>query len=111
MPANPGKMDRRLTVQVKSSAKDAAGGRTETWVDSFKVWGEQLSQRATEGVLSDSERNSDNRVFRIRYHTTIQAGIHRIYYNSEFYDITGITEEGIKDRMLVTCRSLKSLTT
>ena len=110
MAGNPGNMDRRLTVQVKSSSHDAAGGRLESWVDAFKVWAEQLGQKAAERVLSDAERNSDSRVFRIRYNSSIQADIHRIYYNSQFYDITGITEEGIKDRMLVTCRSLKSLT-
>ena len=111
MSGNPGRMNRRLQVQVRTLTKDATGGRKETWANAFKVWGEAVSHKAAEGILGDSERTTDDRHFRIRYQSTLAAGTHRILYQLKFYDITGIIEEGIRDRMLLTCRAVQSLTT
>lgn len=110
MSRNPGAMNRRLTVQSRTASKDAAGGRTQTWRDAFKVWAEQVSQKEMERILGDAERAEDIRIFRIRYQPTLSSGEYRVLYQLKFYDITGIIEEGIRDRMLLTCRAVQSLT-
>lgn len=107
---NPGRMDRRITVQVRTLSKDAAGGRTETWADSFKCWAELVKHTAAEGITADADRSTDERQFRIRYRTGLASGTHRILYQLKFYDITAIEEEGRQDRLLLTCRSVQSLT-
>jgi SPP1 family predicted phage head-tail adaptor len=107
---NPGRMDRRITVQVRTLTKDAAGGRVETWADSFKCWAEVVKQTASEGITADADRSTDERQFRIRYRANIASGTHRILYQLRFYNIEGITEEGRQDRLLVTCRAVQSLT-
>ena len=104
-------MNRRLQVQSRTMTKDAAGARSEAWVNSFKCWAELMTHKAAERVLGDSERTVDEKNFRIRYQSTLTAGTHRILYQLKFYDIIGITEEGIRDRMVLTCRAVQSLTT
>lgn len=107
---NPGKMDRRLTVQVRTMTKDAAGGRVETWADAFDCWGEVVRHTAREGIAADADRAQEERQFRIRYKSGIASGTHRVLYQLQFFDITGITEEGRRDRLLLTCRSVQALT-
>lgn len=106
---NPGKMDRRVTIQVRTLSKDAASGRVETWADAFQCWAEVVTQKASEGIAADADRSTDERQFRIRYKSGISSGTHRLLYQLRFYDITGITEEGRMDRMLLTCRATQSL--
>ncbi len=105
-----GKMNRRLTIQVRTKTKDDTGARVESWADAFKVWGEPVKHSANEPVVADAIRTQDDRMFRIRYQSTIAAGTHRVLYNLKFYDITGIEEEGIRDRQVLTCKALQSLT-
>lgn len=107
---NPGKMDRRLTVQVRTFSKDVTGGRVESWADAFQCWAEVIRQSNSEGVTADADRASDERQFRIRYKSGITSGTHRILFQLKFYDITGIVEEGRKEALILTCRSLQSLT-
>ena len=110
MPGNPGKMNRRLTFQTRTLSSDSAGGRTETWVDSFDAWAEMLSHKAAEKVMGEAERSEDVRHFRIRYRSGIGEGTHRVLYKLKFYDIEGVTEEGIQDRLVIHCKALQSLT-
>jgi SPP1 family predicted phage head-tail adaptor len=107
---NPGKMDRRLTVQVRTMTKDAAGGRSESWSDSFKCWGQVVAIASDEDITADADRETITRQFRIRYKSGIAPGTHRILYQLKFYNIEGIEEEGRRDSMLLSCRSVQSLT-
>lgn len=104
-----GKMDRRITVQVRTATKDDCGARVETWADSFDCWAELVTQNQREAVVSDSEANTDTRQFRIRYKSGLDSMTHRILYNLKFYNITAITEEGRKDRLLIDCKSVRSI--
>jgi len=107
---NPGKMDRRITVQVRTLNKDTVGARSESWADVFQCWAEAVTHRQAEGITADADRATDDRQFRIRYKSGIASGTHRILYQLKFYDITGIIEEGRRDRMLLTCRAVQALT-
>ena len=107
---NPGAMNRRITVQLRTMTKDGAGARTESWADAFKVWAQPVKQSAREAIVSDADRTSDTRQFRIRYQSALTAGTHRIVYQGRYYDITAVDEEGIRDRMLLTCTAIQSLT-
>lgn len=109
MPANPGRMNRRLTFQTRTLTRDTTGGRVESWADSFKAWAELVKHDAAEKLLGDSERIDDTKHFRIRWRAGLSAGSHRVLYQLRFYDIQGVTEEGIQDRLLLTCRAVQSL--
>lgn len=108
---NPGKLNRRLTIQERTLSADSAGGRLETWVDSFDCWGELVINKAKVATLSDAERGEETTTFRVRHKSGISVSNHRILYGLKFYSITGIIEEGIKNTMLLECRTIQSLTT
>lgn len=106
---NPGAMNRRLTIQERVMRKDAVGGRVQDWADAFKVWAQEVSNKQRQGEIADADRVRGDRTFRIRWNEAITAGTHRVFYQLKFYDIVGVTEEGIKDRMLIECRSVSAL--
>lgn len=106
--ANPGKLNRRLTVQTRIQTKDDAGARVEAWLDTAQVWGEMLEMRQAEAVNSDAERLTTSTVFRIRY-MPIAAGSNRITYSGQTYGIEGVIEEGIRNTIKLTCRALGGL--
>jgi SPP1 family predicted phage head-tail adaptor len=105
---NPGKLNRRIVIQVRTLTKDSTGGRIQTWTDSATVWAEIVLQRGTSSIIADAERIQDTRQFRIR-HRAIAAETNRILYQSKFYDITGITEEGIKNTMILDTVATKGI--
>lgn len=111
MAGNPGRLNRRLTVEVRTKTTDAAGGRVESWATAFKAWAEQLKASQAEKVLGDSDRAEDERHFRIRWRDDIDARTHRIAYGGAKFNITGMTEEGIKDHLILSCRNVEGLTT
>lgn len=106
---NPGKLNRRLTIQERTLTADGAGGRVETWVDAFDCWGELVAQKQTESQKADSDRNEETTTFRIRYKSGLGSGTHRVLYQLRFFDIRGITEEGIKNTLLLDCRAIQAL--
>lgn len=106
---NPGRFDRRVTIQTRTLTKDAAGGRVETWADAFDCWAQVVNQRQAEQQISDSDRNTETRVFRIRYKSGLASGTHRVLYQLRFFDITGISEEGRSNTLLLECRAIQSL--
>jgi SPP1 family predicted phage head-tail adaptor len=108
--ANPGKLDRRITIQARTLTKDAAGGRVETWADAFDCWAEDVRQIQREAITADADRAVTSRQFRIRYKSGLASGTHRVFYQLKFYDITGITEEGRQHMLLLDCQSLQALT-
>lgn len=109
MSGNPGKMDRRVTIQARTLTRGTDGSRVETWVDSFDCWAEIVVHRGKESVVADADKPQDQRQFRIRYKSGLAAGTHRLLYQLKFYDIVAVTEEGRQDRLLLDCRSVQLL--
>ena len=107
--ANPGKMNRRITIQTRTYTRDASGGVIETWADAYDAWAELVNNDQLEKMVSDADRNVETKQFRIRYKSGLASGTNRILYQLKFYDIEGINEEGIRDRLLLKCRAAQSL--
>lgn len=105
---NPGKLDRRIVLQKRVVSKDTTGTRVETWADESTVWAEFVVARGKEIVVADAERTSQVQQFRIRYRT-LNASDYRILYRSKFYDITGITEEGRGNSLLIDTTATQSI--
>jgi len=97
---NPGKMDRRITIESRTMDRDAAGGRTEAWTTAAEVWAELVTRKSKEAAAADSERPMDSRTFRIRFRTITEHN-HRVIYDGKTFNITGISEEGRKQTLLI----------
>ena len=106
---NSGKLNRRIVIQSRTVTADSMSGRVETWADSATVWAELVIQRGTVTNIADADRNQDTAQFRIRYRT-INTSDNRILYKLRFYDIKGITEEGIKNTLLLDTVATQSAT-
>ena len=105
---NPGKLNRRVVIQARTTTKDDSGSVVSTWAAHATVWAEVVVQRGREAIIADSDRSQDSRQFRIRYRSITSTG-YRLLYQLRFYDITGITEEGIKTTLLLDTVATQSL--
>lgn len=106
---NSGKLNRRIVIQARTVSTDSMNGRVETWADSATVWAELVTQRGTVANIADADRNQQTSQFRIRYRT-INTSDNRILYKLRFYDIKGITEEGVKNMLLLDAVATQSAT-
>ena len=106
---NPGKLNRRLTIQSRTVTKDSAGGKVETWADVFDCWAELVQSKGSEGNAADSDRPSNEKQFRLRWKSGIEADTHRILYKLVFYDISEVIEEGVKTSLLIRATAIKNL--
>jgi len=104
-----GKLNRRITVQTRTFTRDATGGRVETWANLKELWAEQLNQRQVESILGNAERNVEDVHFRVRYYPELTSGTNRVIYKGRTFDVTGITDEGIRTSLILSCRSVISL--
>ncbi len=105
---NPGKLDRRVTIQKRVASRDATGSIVETWSDESKVWAEKVTHKGRESSLSDSERSQDSQQWRIRTRV-INSTDYRVFYDLKYYGIEGITEEGRGNSLLLDTIAIQSI--
>lgn len=105
---NPGKLDRRIVIQVRTLTKDATGTRVETWSDHATVWAQYVQHRAGASVIADTDRTQDDQQFRIRTRA-INPTDHRILYRSKFYDIKSVSDEGRGEYLLIDAVATQSI--
>lgn len=106
---NPGRMNRRLSLFTLTRSKDSVGGNVETWSSAGSIWAEEIQNRQSEQIVSDSDRNTETRTFRIRWKSGLNSTDYRITYQGKNYDIKSVTEIGVKDRMMITVESTSNL--
>jgi SPP1 family predicted phage head-tail adaptor len=97
---NPGLLDRKLTIQVKTVTRGSAGGVAEAWADLATVWAQLVSTTGREFRASGSLRAETTHAFRIRHRSDLTTQ-HRIVYGGVAHDIVQIAEEGRRDSMLI----------
>ena len=94
MPLHAGKLNRKITVQYRARAFDAAGQLLEDWQDICIVWAWVKSQSGVsaaptaDGVGRDITRYS----FRVRYNPRIKADM-RIIYQGEIFEIREVLHD------------------
>lgn len=90
MQVNPGKLDKRLTFQVKDDeAKSPDGDLIEGYKDSFTVWGSFIflkGRKYFEAAAANSEIQGETE---IRYRADVNADM-KIKYKNVMYDIVSV---------------------
>lgn len=95
-----GRLDRRVTIQVKSEAIAASGQRTLTWATHLTVWSNPVQKIGREDD-SDDNRNTNRMVdFRVRWNSTFDNEM-RVIWESKYYKIEDIKELGRKEGMII----------
>lgn len=98
-----GPMDRSITIQSKTEARDAAGQPIETWADLATVDAEWIPQSGREFWGARQINAEATATFRIHYRTDVTVE-HRISYNSRTWDIVEAEEDrrfGYKQFLLI----------
>tara|TARA_R110000803_G_scaffold79837_4_gene145559 strand:- start:324 stop:665 length:342 start_codon:yes stop_codon:yes gene_type:complete len=97
-----GRLDRRITIEVKSAAAlDEWSSTPYSWVTQLQCWGQKTDESSVEGTDLQQLVNTTRTVWRIRYDRDITTQMRvkwiegkepktRTYY----YNITGIKEIG-----------------
>ncbi|QUW33643.1 phage head closure protein [Bacillus cereus] len=87
---NPGKLDKRLTFQIKDNdAKSPDGDPIEGYIDSFTVWGSFTflkGRKYFEAAAANSEIQGETE---IRFRTDVNADM-KIKYKNTIYDIVSV---------------------
>lgn len=104
---NPGQLDRRITIQSRTTAPNEFNEPVETWATLADVWAKvdypvTGSDEKTDGVNVTTTRV----VFTVR-HLSGVGFTDRIQYDSEVYDIERISELGRKSYLELTAERRK----
>lgn len=101
---NPGRMDRRITLQSRTLGRGSEGGSTVTWSDVTTLWAETVQPASGSEInRGENDRTVIRQNFRIRFYPGISATTHRIVYAGQTYNLIHAAEEGRKAYHLLTC--------
>ena len=99
-----GELDRKVTIQAKTTTTDAFGGIVETWADDSTRWAKKIEQGGREFRAAGAINADVTTIFKMRYSADLTAQ-HRLSYGGRTYEILGITEGNERGReMLVQTR-------
>jgi SPP1 family predicted phage head-tail adaptor len=92
---NIGRLDRRITIQRKTTTRDANGGEVVTWSDWKTVWASKADQGSREFRSAGALYAETTTIFGIRYLAGV-TGQDRIVYRETVYDIVGAPSEVVR---------------
>ena len=84
-------LDRKITIQLKTTTIDEFGQPSETWVDDAAVWASRRDAVASERFRANQELATQTSVFTIRWRRLSVAN-HRISHDGLLWDIEGLAE-------------------
>lgn len=99
-----GKMDKHITLQVKTIGFDADRNPETTWNNWRTVWAEALPQTGREFYRLQTMNSEITTVFRIRYNRNVTPHM-RVLFGSralDIIDVINVDEAG--EEMLLTCK-------
>ena len=97
----PGRLDRRILILQRSTSTDAWNQNLGSYVQVLEVWAEVKDLGAKEREEADQRVTVNPKIFTIRYRSEVSTK-HRISYDGDIYQITGITEIGRKEGLRIT---------
>ena len=92
---NPGRLDRRITIQEDVGTQDAAGQPVSDWQDiaaNPTVWAEVVPVGGSEVFQAKQCGAETVKKFRIRWRGDVTAKM-RVVYDSDNYDIADVAED------------------
>jgi SPP1 family predicted phage head-tail adaptor len=99
---DPGKLDRRITLQSRTTAANAYNEPIETWATLATVWASIDYPLTGSGETFQDAINqaATNITFTIRHRDDV-GFVERISYNGDTYDIERISETGRNDHLQI----------
>jgi SPP1 family predicted phage head-tail adaptor len=104
MPFNPGRLDRRLAIQARTSTRDDQGSPLVAFATERTVWAEKVEMNSSEARSAGALRAETTLLLRIRYLSSLTSQ-HRLYFEGKYYDVNGDpiedTSQGRREAMFV----------
>jgi SPP1 family predicted phage head-tail adaptor len=86
-----GKLDRKITIQNRTTSTNALGEKTDTWATYATMWANFRTMGGKEGQGERQEVAELTNEFRIRYIPEIVPDM-RILFEGTYYDIQSVSE-------------------
>ena len=102
-----GKLDRKITIQIRSISQNDYGEAIAAFSSSASVWAMIETQpRGKEKVSNGIETSQQIINFLIRYSTDVNDVTNgdRVLYNSQYYDIESVQEVGRNLSLRLICK-------
>lgn len=100
MSVDIGKMDRRVTIQSRTTAKDASNFSVITWGDRATVWARMIRKKGRDTDEGQQRVMSYPVEFVMRFRSDIEP-TDRISYGGQYYQISSIEEMGRKEALRI----------
>ena len=97
----PGRLDRRITLLQRNAVADDWNQSSASYHSLAIVWAQVQDLGAKEREEADQRVTNRSRIFTIRHRSDITT-LHRISYDGDTYEITGLTEIGRKEGLRIT---------
>ena len=94
-------MDRRITILTLSAGTDAWNQSSSVYNSLATVWAEVRDSGSREREEADQRVTLSSKLFTIRHRSDVTT-LHRIQYDGDTYEITGIAEIGRKEGLRIT---------
>ena len=91
-----GRLDRRITIERKTTVPDEVGDPVESWAELSTRWANVKHQGGREFLAAGAERTEARTVFTIRYFDGLRR-TDRINYDGAIYDVEAINELGRRE--------------
>ncbi len=88
----PGRLDRRITIQQNTPTQDGAGQPIDSWADLATVWSEVIPVGGSEIFAARQTGAETVKKFRIRWRGDVLRAM-RVVYDSDNYDIADVAED------------------
>lgn len=100
-----GKLDRRITIQCRTSTQSDSGDPVITWVEVATVWAEHVNIRGSERLAQQQVVGYALMTFRIRWSSVVSevSVLHRIIFDARTYDITDVRETKRREEIELDC--------
>jgi SPP1 family predicted phage head-tail adaptor len=100
---DPGRLNRRIRLQVAEYSKNSTGEQVATWVDSPEpstVWAMVNTTRGSEQYQAERKTASRMKDFLIRYRTDADE-TWTVLYQDRRYDIRAVEEVGTREGLVL----------
>lgn len=86
---DPGRLNRRVSIMVPSTATDAIGQPLPGWTELRKAWADIRHPRGLESIGGDKVASEVQASIRVRYCTDVTAGM-RVHHGAVVYHVDAV---------------------
>jgi len=90
---NPGRLDRRVMLLFRYTARDAVGGEVVTWIEAGSAWAGKLDSRGGRLYAAEAKHFETSLVYRIRHRVDVAEGW-RLQHGDDVFEIVHAAEDG-----------------